>query len=133
LRGQAPTLLRSKTPELVEQELYAVVIVYNLVRELIHQAAMESNQDARSLSFLDSLQCIIDAIPHMSLALRAHAQSPYLIALIGECEIDRPQRHRINPRVVKVKMSNFKCKTKNHPSTIRNLEDELQTLKQKAA
>jgi hypothetical protein len=28
LWGQAPTLLRSKTPELVEQELYAVVIVY---------------------------------------------------------------------------------------------------------
>lgn len=135
LRGQAPTLLRSKTPELVEQELYAVVIVYNLVRELIHQAAMESNQDARGLSFLDALQCIIEAIPHMSLALRPHAefQYQYLIALIGECKIDRPQRHRINPRVVKVKMSNFKRKTKNHPSTIRNLEDELQILHQEAA
>jgi hypothetical protein len=135
LRGQAPTLLRSKTPELVEQELYAVVIVYNLVRELIHQAAMESNQDARGLSFLDSLQWIIDAIPHMSISLRAHAQSQYsyLIALIAECEIDRPQRHRVNPRVVKVKMSNFKRKTKNHPSTIRNLADELQILHQEAA
>ena len=32
LRGQAPTLLRSKTSRLVEQELYATVIVYNLVR-----------------------------------------------------------------------------------------------------
>jgi hypothetical protein len=72
MRGQAPTLLRSKTPELVEQELYAVVIIYNLVRELIHQAAMESNRDARGISFLDSLQCIIDAIPHVSLALRDH-------------------------------------------------------------
>jgi hypothetical protein len=38
----------------------------DLVRELIHQAAMESNRDARGLSFLDSLQCIIDAIPHMA-------------------------------------------------------------------
>jgi hypothetical protein len=115
--------------------LYAVVIVYNLVRELIHQAAMESNQDARGLSFLDSLQCIIDAIPHMSITLRTHAQSPYpyLIALIGECTIDRPQRHRINPRVVKVKISNFKRKTKNHQSTIRNLEDELQILYQEVA
>jgi hypothetical protein len=112
-----------------------VVIVYNLVRELIHQAAMENNQDVRDLSFLDSLQCIIDAIPHMSLALRAHAefQYPYLIALIGECKIDRLQRPRINPRVVKVKMSNFKRKTKNHRSTIRNLEDELQILHQEAA
>ena len=135
LRGQAPTLLRSKTPELVEQELYAVVIVYNLVRELIHQAARQSNNDSRGISFLDALQCIIDAIPHMSIALRAHAelQYQYLIALIGECKIDRPQRHRINPRVVKVKMSNFKRKTKNHQSTIRNLEDELQILYQEAA
>ena len=96
---------------------------------------MESNRDARGLSFLDSLQCIIDAIPHMSIPLRAYAQSQYsyLIALIAECEIDRPQRHRINPRVVKVKMSNFKRKTKNHPSTIRNLADELQILHQEAA
>jgi hypothetical protein len=135
LRGQAPTILRSKTPELVEQELYAVVIVYNLVRELIHQAAMQSNKDAQGISFLDSLQCIIDLIPHMSIAIPAHAQSQYqyLIALIAEREIDRPQRHRINPRVVKVKMSKFKRKRKNHQSTIRNLEDELQILKHEAA
>ncbi len=135
LRGQAPTLLRSKTPELVEQELYAVVIVYNLVRKLIHQAARQSNKDARGISFLDALQCIIDVIPHMSTAIRAHAESQYkyLIALIAECEIDRPQRHRINPRVVKVKMSTFKRKRKNHQPTIRNLEDELQILKQEAA
>ena len=66
LRGQAPTILRSKTPALVEQELYATVIVYNLVRERIHQAAMETNKDARRISFLDALQCIIDAIPHMT-------------------------------------------------------------------
>jgi hypothetical protein len=135
LRGQAPTVFRSKTPELVEQELYAVTIVYNLVRELIHQAARQSNTDSRGLSFLDTLQCIIDAIPHMSIAPRALAefQYPYLIALIGECKIDRPQRQRINPRVVKVKMSNFKRKTENHSSTIRNLEDELQILHQEAA
>jgi hypothetical protein len=49
---------------------------------------------------------------------------------IAECEIDRPQRYRIDPRVVKIKMSNFKRQTKSHPSTIRNLEDELQLLKQ---
>jgi hypothetical protein len=54
-------------------------------------------------------------------------------SVIGECKIDRPQRPRINPRVVKVKMSTFKRKRKYHPSTIRNLEDELQILKQETA
>ncbi len=135
LRGQAPTILRSKTPQLVEQELYATVIVYNLVRECIHQAAMKTNQDARRISFLDSLQCIIDAIPHMSIAIRAHAKSQgqYLISLIAQCEIDRPQRTRINPRVVKIKMSKFKRKSDLDKSAYRDLENELRILTQKVA
>jgi hypothetical protein len=33
LRGHMPTLFRSKSPELVEQELYAMMLVYNLLRE----------------------------------------------------------------------------------------------------
>jgi len=135
LRGQAPTILRSKTPELVEQELYATVIVYNLVRERIHQAAMETNKDARQISFLDSLQCIIDAIPHMSIATGAHAQrqGQYLLCLIAECDVDRPQRPRINPRVVKIKMSKFKRKREIDEGGYRDLENELQILTQKAA
>ena len=43
LRGQMPTLFRSKLPELVEQELYAMMIVYNLLRELMLQAARASS------------------------------------------------------------------------------------------
>jgi hypothetical protein len=135
LRGQAPTILRSKTPELVEQELYATVIGYNLVRERIHQAAIEANKDARQISFLDSLQCIIDAIPNMSIATGAHAQrqGQYLLCLIAECEVDRPQRPRINPRVVKIKMSKFKRKRASDKGGYRDLENELQILTQKAA
>ncbi|MCP4876247.1 MAG: hypothetical protein GY896_12345, partial [Gammaproteobacteria bacterium] len=127
--------LRSKTPELVEQELYATVIVYNLVRERIHQAAVENNKDARRISFLDSLQCIIDVIPHTSIATPTHArtQCQYLISLIAESEIDRPERTRINPRVVKVKMSKFKRKSELDKSSYRDLENELQILTRKAA
>ena len=130
LRGRAPTVFRSKKPELVEQELYAVLIVYNLVRELIHQAVAEQHQDIRRISFLDSLQCIIDAIPRMNIASpgQAETQSQYLRSLIAECAIDRPQRHRINPRVVKVKMSKFKRKRSIHKSSHRDLESELQIL-----
>jgi len=36
--------------------------------------------------------------------------------VIADCDIDRPRRHRVNPRVVKVKMSNYKRKNKNHKS-----------------
>jgi NAD(P)-dependent dehydrogenase (short-subunit alcohol dehydrogenase family) len=34
LRGQAPTTFRSKLPDLVKQEIYALAITYNLVRTL---------------------------------------------------------------------------------------------------
>jgi len=135
LRGRAPTIFRSKKPELVEQELYAVLIVYNLVRELVHQAVAEQHQKVGRISFLDSLQCIIDAVPQMNIAgpSQAEIQHQYLCSLIAECVIDRPQRHRINPRVVKVKMSKFKRKRKIHKSSHRDLENELQILGLEAA
>jgi len=128
LRGKVPTIFRSKKPELVEQELYAVLIVYNLVRNLIHQAVAQQHQKVQRISFLDSLQCIIDAIPQMNIAAgtQAETQYHYLRSLIAECEIDRPQRNRVNPRVVKVKMSKFKRKRKIHKSSHRDLERELQ-------
>jgi len=39
LRGQIPTVFRSKLAELVEQELYGMLIGYNLVRGLMCAAA----------------------------------------------------------------------------------------------
>ena len=39
LRGQMPTIIRSKRADLVEQELYAMLIMYNLLRSFIHEAA----------------------------------------------------------------------------------------------
>jgi len=109
--------------------------VYNLARELIHQAVAEQPEKMRQISFLDSLQCIIDAIPQMGIAgpTQAETQYQYLRSLIAECVIDRPQRHRVNPRVVKVKMSKFKRKKKIHKSSDRDLESELQILTLEAA
>ena len=135
LRGQPPTVLRSKTPELVEQELYAMVIVYNLVRDLIYQGAMQHNHDPRDISFLDSLQCIIEAIPFVCFPDRALPAdtSQYLLELIGQCTIDRPRRPRKNPRVVKVKMSKFKRKQSFHRSETININDDLHIIDAKAA
>ena len=71
----------------------------------------------------------------MSIARPAHAQRQhhYLISLIAQCEIDRPQRPRINPCVVKVKMSKFKRKRATDQSSYRDIENELQILMPKAA
>jgi hypothetical protein len=130
LRGKSPTILRSKTPELVQQELYAVVIVYNLVRDLIYQAVDEQYRKVPQISFLDSLQCIIDAIPNFISVTgkQGRKKLQYLRALIAECVLDRPQRNRTNPRVVKVKMSKFKRKKKSDISSYKNFESEFQII-----
>ncbi len=136
LRGQMPTLFRSKRPELVEQELYAMLLVYNLIRELMGQAAAQDNKDPRFLSFLDCLQLIIDAVPHMSQPMspgRLAQQQQYLLDLMTEADIDRPRRPRVNDRVVKVKMSKFKRKTRQHRTRTRDIDKELQILPPEAA
>ena len=130
LRGQSPTTFRSKRPDLVLQELYGLLIMYNLVRLLIVRAAVAHDKDPRFISFLDALQHIIDAAPLMTVASaqQRQAQFNYLLTLIADCDIDRPRRHRVNPRVVKVKMSKFKRKCKNDKSKHRNLENELEII-----
>lgn len=135
LKGQMPTIFRSKKADLVEQELYGMLIAYNLLRDLMYQAANKYDKEPLLLSFLESLQLVIDAIrfvPYATLELR-ELQSEYLLFLISESEIDRPRRNRVNPRVIKVKMSKFKRKDSTHKSEIRDLKKDLEILLPKAA
>jgi hypothetical protein len=130
LRGQSPTTFRSKRPDLVEQELYAMLIMYNLVRQLIAQAAAAHGKDPRFISFSDALQHLLDAAPLLT-ALDPNQRSlefTVLLAVIADCPIDHPRRPRINPRVVKVKMSKFKRKGSTDKSEYRDLAKELQIM-----
>ena len=136
LRGQMTTLFRSKRAELVEQELYGMMLTYNLIREKMLEAADEHQQDPLLLSFLDCLQLIIDAIPQMSQPNsrdKLRNQHRYLLYLLASARIDRPRRPRVNPRVVKIKMSKFKRKTSQHKTQIRELEKELEIIPPEAA
>lgn len=127
LRGQCPTHLRSKRSDLVKQEIYAMFIVYNHIRMLMYKAATDNNHDPLEISFLDSSQWIIDAVSHMSEASSStrENQITYLLQLISESKIDRPRRPRVNPRVVKVKMSKFSLKKAKHTSKERHLDEEI--------
>lgn len=134
LRGQMPTIIRSKRSDLVEQELYAIVITYNMIRSLIHEAASTHGKDPRFISFLDTLQLIIDAVSFMSYTQGNEKNMfDYLLELIADSTIDRPRRPRINPRVVKVKMSKFKRKRKTDKSEYRNFDNDVQILFQETA
>jgi len=130
LRGQSPTTFRSKRPDLVEQELYAMLIMYNLVRLLIAQAATAHAKDPRLISFSDALQHLLDVAPLMTTlgAEQRTVEFEYVLAVIAECDIDRPRRPRINPRVIKVKMSKFNRKGPKDKSTDRDLVRELEII-----
>ncbi len=142
LTGHAPTILRSKRDDLVEQELYAILITYNLIRELICKATDQEGGDPLLISFLATMQLIIDAAPiqtHYANKKFAFAliennfRFKYQLKIIANTLIDRPRRPRINPRVVKVKMSKFKRRRKGDRTEYRNFEKELEIITQLAA
>ena len=131
-RGHAATVFRSKTPELVVQELYAMLVVYNCIRGLMSEAADIHNKNPLLLSFLDTLQFVIEAFPNLAFSDDKRTQYNYLLYLVSESDIDRPRRHRINPRVVKIKSSKFMRKNDEHRSEYRNLEKDLRIVQDSA-
>jgi hypothetical protein len=60
-----PTIFRSKRSELVEQELYAMPTVYNLIRSLIKVATDQVGGDMLIISFSGALGVIIECAPQM--------------------------------------------------------------------
>jgi hypothetical protein len=57
LRG-ARIVLRSKTPELVRQEVYGLLLAHFAIRGLMHEAALKGDVDADQLSFLHSVRVV---------------------------------------------------------------------------
>ena len=57
LRG-ARIVLRSKTPDLVRQEFYGLLMAHFAIRGLMHEAALDSGEDPDRLSFLHAVRVI---------------------------------------------------------------------------
>jgi IS4 transposase len=57
MRG-ARIVLRSKTPTLVIQEFYAFLLAYFSGRAVMHEAALEADEDPDRLSFIHSVKVI---------------------------------------------------------------------------
>jgi hypothetical protein len=101
--------IRSRTQEGVEQELWGVLLVYNLIRLEMARVAKEANVEPVRISFVESLRLIRDewmwlavtspgAIPTRIAALRANLKRYVLPPR-------RPKRSY--PRAVKIKMSSY--------------------------
>jgi hypothetical protein len=57
LRG-AQIVLRSKTPELVRQEFYGLLMTHFAIRGLMHEAALDADRDPDRLSFLHAVRVV---------------------------------------------------------------------------
>jgi len=122
-RPGKPTNLRSETPQGVVQEVYALSLGHYATRALMAQAAATKKLDPDSLSFVGCLRILRCRLPECDSRTPQTWQEWYA-AMLWEMSCERvdmkqtptgPQRrNRINPRVVKRKMSNFKKKRPEH-------------------
>jgi len=62
LRG-AKTVLRSKTPDLVRQEFYGLMMAHFAIRGLMHEAALKADDDPDRMSFLHAVRVIRRKLP----------------------------------------------------------------------
>jgi Insertion element 4 transposase N-terminal/Transposase DDE domain len=72
LRG-AQIVLRSKTPELVEQEFSGLLMAHLAIRGLMHEAALRAGEDPDRLSFIHSVRVVQRRMPRF-VALPPSAQ-----------------------------------------------------------
>jgi len=62
LRG-AQIVLRSKTPDLVRQEFYGLLLAHFAIRGLMHEAALKVGEDPDRLSFLHAVRVVRRKLP----------------------------------------------------------------------
>jgi hypothetical protein len=62
LRG-AQIILRSKTPDLVRQEFYGLLMAHFAIRGLMHEAALKAGEDPDRLSFLHAVRVVRRKLP----------------------------------------------------------------------
>lgn len=109
--------IRSKKPDGVKQELWGILLAYNLVRLEMASIATEADVEPTRISFVEALRLIRDewewlsvtspgAIPKRLEALRRNVKR-YVLP---------PRRARTFPRAVKIKMSSYDRK---HPEAER--------------
>jgi hypothetical protein len=107
-------VLRSGTPAGVVQEIEGLLLGHYLVRTLMQEAAEAQGLDPRRLSFVGALKvlrCRLPEVPREAAGRQRWWED--LLAEVGE-EVLPARRDRINPRVIKRKMSKWPKKRPQH-------------------
>ena len=107
-------VLHSQTPAGVVQELYGLLLGHYVIRKLMCDAAELADVAPRELSFVNTrkiLRCRLAEAPRNANGLRRWHH--HLLMEVA-AEVLEPRRDRINPRVIKRKMSNWLKKRDKH-------------------
>ncbi|SIO65156.1 transposase, IS4 family [Singulisphaera sp. GP187] len=114
-RATKPAQLRSETPAGVIQEVYALSLGHFVIRSLMFEAAATVGLDPDRLSFTGCFQILKCRLPECDGTTPTSLESWYE-GLLWEMQGERsePRRNRINPRVIKRKMSKWKKKRPEH-------------------
>jgi hypothetical protein len=123
-------VLRSQTPAGVVQEIEGLLLAHYAVRVLMQEVAQREGLDPDRLSFtatLKILRCRLPEVPKNPEDKAGRKQWwEDLLTEIGE-EVLPTRRYRINPRVIKRKMSNWK-KKRPHQRTPHSLPNPSASL-----
>jgi hypothetical protein len=114
-RATKPANLRSETAQGVLQELYALSLGHFVTRALMFQAATQAGIDVDRLSFTGCFQVLQCRLPEC-VSQSAETFATWVKGLLWEMqdEIIEPRRNRVNPRVIKRKMSKWNKKRPEH-------------------
>lgn len=107
-------VLRSETPLGVVQEIYGLLLGHFVIRKLMCEAADVAGCAPRELSFVNTLKilrCRLPEVPRTRRGLQRWYDD--LLAEVAEERLE-PRRDRVNPRVIKRKMSNWAKKREKH-------------------
>jgi hypothetical protein len=115
----SPQPLRSKSPELLYQELYGLLLANSAVRAWMHESAVQADLDPDRLSFTHALHLLDTAC--YEFAIVAPLELPrlrqrLLVDLREPKTRLSPRRLRFCPRVVKRAFSSFYRKQGCHQS-----------------
>ena len=121
-------VLRSQTPPGVVQEIYGLLLGHYLIRVLIDQAAAKRQIDPDRISFTNTLKILRCRLPECPRSERGHRR--WHCDLINEIseEIIEPRRNRINPRVIKKKMSKWakkRCHHRHYPQPNKGFREAI--------
>ena len=107
-------VLRSQTPTGVVQEIYGLLLGHYVVRKLMVEAAQQADVPPRRLSFTNTLKILRCRLPEVPTNSRGRERwYTNLLREIGAERVDE-RRNRLNPRVVRQKMTKWK---RNDPRT----------------